>query len=241
DRSRQADRHGRPAGDGPGASPALCVLSTSLEPCPMVQPRSQLRPAGSLAGDLRPDPAAVRRFAGTCGGSDASGREELDEFWPSRASNSRMRCCRTAYCAGSAAFSGRSVANCSRRGAGSGAGTIAHRSGSGARGVSIMPRWYRTAGGLANPRPCPQTGGLNAYRLPIAAVAARQVTSTIPVVSPTGDLVGVGLAASLARPGGNVTGLTSISPQLSGKRVELLKEAVPGVSRVAVLWNPGSA
>src|SRR5262249_43491083 len=72
-----------------------------------------------------------------------------------------------------------------------------------------------------------------------AALAARQATSTIPIVSPTGDLVGVGLAASLARPGGNVTGLATISTQLSGKRVELLKETVPGVSRVATLWNPG--
>jgi putative ABC transport system substrate-binding protein len=75
----------------------------------------------------------------------------------------------------------------------------------------------------------------------VAAVAARQATSTIPIVSPSGDLVGVGLVASLARPGGNVTGLTTISPQLSGKRMELLKEAVPGVSRVAAIWNPGSA
>ena len=51
------------------------------------------------------------------------------------------------------------------------------------------------------------------------------------------DPVGTGLVASLARPGGNITGLTTLSPELNGKRLELLKEAVPGLSRVAVLWN----
>jgi putative ABC transport system substrate-binding protein len=53
-----------------------------------------------------------------------------------------------------------------------------------------------------------------------------------------GDPVGAGLVASLARPGGNITGLTSLSPELSGKRLELLKEVIPGISRVAILWNP---
>ena len=52
------------------------------------------------------------------------------------------------------------------------------------------------------------------------------------------DPVGTGLVASLARPGGNVTGLSIISPDLSGKRLELLREVVPGLSRVAFLWNP---
>jgi putative ABC transport system substrate-binding protein len=52
------------------------------------------------------------------------------------------------------------------------------------------------------------------------------------------DPVGVGFVASLARPGGNITGLTHLSPDLSGKRLELLKEVVPRLSRVAVLWNP---
>ena len=52
------------------------------------------------------------------------------------------------------------------------------------------------------------------------------------------DPVGTGLVASLAHPGGNVTGLSNISPDLSGKRLELLKEVVPGLSRVAVPWNP---
>jgi len=68
--------------------------------------------------------------------------------------------------------------------------------------------------------------------------AAKQATSTIPiVVGGAGDLVGTGLVASLARPGGNVTGSTDIAPDLSGKRLELLKEAIPKARRVAVLWH----
>ena len=58
--------------------------------------------------------------------------------------------------------------------------------------------------------------------------------------SPAGDPVGSGLVTSLARPGGNVTGLSLLSPELVGKRLELLKQAVPGVSRVAVLWVRGA-
>ena len=72
-----------------------------------------------------------------------------------------------------------------------------------------------------------------------ATQAAKQATSTIPiVVGSAGDLVGVGLVASLAKPGGNVTGLTAISPDLSGKRLELLTGVLPKASRVAVLWYP---
>jgi len=70
------------------------------------------------------------------------------------------------------------------------------------------------------------------------AYAARNATSTIPIVmAASGDALGTGLVASLARPGGNVTGLTALSRELSGKRLELLKEVVRGLSRVAVLWN----
>ncbi|HEY3304395.1 MAG TPA: ABC transporter substrate-binding protein [Candidatus Binatia bacterium] len=70
------------------------------------------------------------------------------------------------------------------------------------------------------------------------ALAAQRATRTIPIVmAASGDAVGTGLVASLARPGGNVTGLTALSRELSGKRLELLKEAVRGLSRVAVLWN----
>jgi ABC-type uncharacterized transport system substrate-binding protein len=73
-----------------------------------------------------------------------------------------------------------------------------------------------------------------------AARAARQATTTLPIVVPNmGDPVWDGLVASLARPGGNITGLTVFTLELVGKRLEQLKQAVPGLSRVAVLWQPG--
>jgi putative ABC transport system substrate-binding protein len=69
--------------------------------------------------------------------------------------------------------------------------------------------------------------------------AVKQQTQTIPIVMATStDPVGTGFVASLARPGGNITGHSSMSPELSGKRLELLREVVPGISRVAILWNP---
>src|SRR5262249_1418972 len=71
-----------------------------------------------------------------------------------------------------------------------------------------------------------------------APVALKQATSTIPIVmAGAGDPVGSGLAVSLARPGGNVTGLSGVAPALAGKRLELIKELLPGTPRVAVLWN----
>ena len=71
-------------------------------------------------------------------------------------------------------------------------------------------------------------------------LAAKQATRTIPIVFATvGDPVTSGFVTSLARPGGNVTGLSSVLPDLVGKCLELLKQAVPGVSRIAVLWQPG--
>jgi len=71
--------------------------------------------------------------------------------------------------------------------------------------------------------------------------AAKEATRTIPIVVITaGDPVGSGLVASLAQPGGNVTGLTVMSPELAGKRLELLKEILPRLVRVAVLWNPAN-
>ena len=74
-----------------------------------------------------------------------------------------------------------------------------------------------------------------------ATNAAKQATKTIPIVFVNvSDPVASGLVASLARPGGNITGLTNISSDLSGKQLELLKESVPGATRVAVLWNPAN-
>jgi putative ABC transport system substrate-binding protein len=70
--------------------------------------------------------------------------------------------------------------------------------------------------------------------------AAKEATQTIPIIISSGDPVGSGHVASLARPGGNITGLTNLTPELAGKRLELLKEIVPRLSRVAVLWNPES-
>jgi putative ABC transport system substrate-binding protein len=71
-----------------------------------------------------------------------------------------------------------------------------------------------------------------------AAKAAQNATSTIPIVIiDPGDPVEIGLVASLARPGGNITGQSSMAPDLAGKRLQLLKEAVPSISRVAILWN----
>ena len=73
-----------------------------------------------------------------------------------------------------------------------------------------------------------------------SARAARQATTTIPIVAAAmQDPVRDGLVANLARPGGNVTGLTFLGLELVPKRLALLKEAVPGISRVAVLWHPG--
>jgi putative ABC transport system substrate-binding protein len=76
-------------------------------------------------------------------------------------------------------------------------------------------------------------------RGPQATRAAKEATSRIPIVMAfDSDPVGMGFVASLARPGGNITGLTSPSPELDGKRLELLKEMLPRLTRVAILWNP---
>jgi putative tryptophan/tyrosine transport system substrate-binding protein len=79
---------------------------------------------------------------------------------------------------------------------------------------------------------------LVAWSTPVA-LAAQQATSTIPIVAAVmADPVNDGLVASLARPGGNITGTTFLGPELVAKRLQLLKEAVPKLSRVAALWHP---
>ncbi len=71
------------------------------------------------------------------------------------------------------------------------------------------------------------------------ALAAKSATRAIPIVmASAGDPIASGLVESLARPGGNITGLSQIAPELAGKRLELLKETVPKLTRVAVLWRP---
>jgi putative tryptophan/tyrosine transport system substrate-binding protein len=75
-----------------------------------------------------------------------------------------------------------------------------------------------------------------------AARAAKEATTSVPIVMATGgDPVGLGLVTSLARPGGNVTGLTTLSRELSGKRLEMLREVLPHVARMGLLWHRTSA
>jgi putative ABC transport system substrate-binding protein len=72
----------------------------------------------------------------------------------------------------------------------------------------------------------------------LATKIAQQATSTVPIVAIGDDLLGSGLIGSLSQPGGNTTGLTILAPELSAKRLELLQKIVPGMSRVACLWDP---
>jgi putative ABC transport system substrate-binding protein len=75
---------------------------------------------------------------------------------------------------------------------------------------------------------------------PMAALAAKAATTTIPIVmTNVSDPVELGLVASLARPGGNVTGMSSMATGLSGKRLDLLRDLLPGVSRVGIVWEGG--
>jgi len=104
---------------------------------------------------------------------------------------------------------------------------------------------FRWAGGKADRLP---TLAAELAKLKVDAIvtqgtqatdAARRAVTTIPIVfAVAGDPVGTGLVTSLARPGGNVTGLTDIAPEIAGKRLELLREAVPGITRIA--WNPAN-
>jgi putative tryptophan/tyrosine transport system substrate-binding protein len=69
-------------------------------------------------------------------------------------------------------------------------------------------------------------------------IALKRQTSTIPIVTMSTNPLGLGFVASLARPGGNITGVSLLGPEVAGKRMELLKELIPGVNTAAVLWNP---
>src|SRR5262245_16442220 len=79
-----------------------------------------------------------------------------------------------------------------------------------------------------------QASGDNAPRI------AQQATGNIPILAFTDDILGAGLVSSLSRPDGNITGLTILAPELSAKRLEVLSEIVPGLTRVAALWDPTS-
>ena len=75
----------------------------------------------------------------------------------------------------------------------------------------------------------------------LAPLAAKHASATIPIVmTSAGDPLGTGVVRSLARPGGNVTGLSLMSPDLSGKRLELIEKIVPDIARVAIIWNAGN-
>jgi putative tryptophan/tyrosine transport system substrate-binding protein len=71
-----------------------------------------------------------------------------------------------------------------------------------------------------------------------AAQALKRATSTIPIVIASSDPIAAGLVTNLSRPGGNITGLSTMTTELTAKRVQLLKEALPGLTRLGVLWNP---
>jgi putative tryptophan/tyrosine transport system substrate-binding protein len=109
-------------------------------------------------------------------------------------------------------------------------------------GENLLIEW-RNADGRAerNPAMIAELVGLNVdvivtWSTP-AALAAKQATRTIPIVAVSGDPVGTGLVQAIASPGGNVTGLAVLTGEMDPKQMELLKEAVPGLSRLAVLVN----
>jgi putative tryptophan/tyrosine transport system substrate-binding protein len=114
------------------------------------------------------------------------------------------------------------------------------------KNLFIETRWldgrkYELLGPLANELVNLKIDVLVTYTTP-GVTAAKKATSTIPIVFTTvGDAVAVGIVASLARPGGNVTGTSYFLPQLAAKRLELLKEAIPALMRAGVLFNPANS
>jgi putative ABC transport system substrate-binding protein len=113
------------------------------------------------------------------------------------------------------------------------------------RNLTIEYRWaegdYARLPALVNELIASKVEVLVGAGTPVA-LAVKRATTTVPMVMvAVGDPVGTGLVASLARPGGNLTGLVSIAPDLEGKRLQLLREVVPKLSHVSVLTNPANA
>jgi ABC-type uncharacterized transport system substrate-binding protein len=113
------------------------------------------------------------------------------------------------------------------------------------RNIAIASRWaagkYERLPGLAAELVRLKMDVIVTAAVP-AIRAAKEATSTIPIImAVVVDPVATGLVASLARPGGNITGLSSMAPEVTGKQLEMLKEVVPTASLVAVLWNPTNA
>jgi len=110
------------------------------------------------------------------------------------------------------------------------------------RNIVIESRWaegqFDRLPAMANELVQRKVAVIVAFTTP-AGLAAKAATSTIPIVLLTGDPVGTGLVASLSRPGGNITGLSYMIPETHGKCVELLRDMLPSVQRVAVLGNAG--
>jgi putative ABC transport system substrate-binding protein len=113
------------------------------------------------------------------------------------------------------------------------------------RTIAIEYRWaegqYQRLGSLIAELVAAKVEMIVTAGTPAALAIGKNAPSMPLVMVAVGDPVGTGLVASLARPGGNATGLTSIAPDLEGKRLELIREMLPDVSRLAVFWNPANA
>ena len=112
-------------------------------------------------------------------------------------------------------------------------------------GSDILVEWRYAEGHVERiPSLAKDLAGLNLDAIvtvgDVAIRALRAATATVPIIAGTDDLIGEGHATSLSHPGGNVTGISILASELNSKRLEVLKEAVPSASRVAVLWDPAT-